>query len=129
MSSVLLDTNVLLFFLTNSPRLSGAAREKISDPATICHVSMASLWEIALKQGIGKLRFAPARSTSFRENLKACGFEIVPIEWPAMLKASELPYHHRDPFDRLIIAEALLRGTPVLSTDQQFDAYRVDRIA
>lgn len=128
MSSYLLDTNALLFFLTAPQRLSKTAIELICDPSNVCHISMASFWEIAIKQGIGKLHFPKAKSPDFLNQVRDAGFSPIQIEWPIMLAASQLPPHHRDPFDRIIIAESMMREIPILSTDQQFEAYGVTRI-
>ena len=128
MSIQLVDTNVLLFFVQNDRRLPKRAASMIEDPSRRSFVSMASLWEISIKAGIGKLKFKHAEDPAFPENLMTFGFHILPIEWESIRRASMLPWHHRDPFDRLIVAEALVRSAPILSTDPKLDAYGIERI-
>lgn len=123
----LLDTNVLILFLQDDPRLSRRLTGWIEDPARVSYVSLASLWEISIKSGIGKLRVSYADRPDLPELLERAGFRLLPIAWPAIRKAGSLPMHHRNPFDRLLVAEALLRGLPILSLDAQLDAYGVER--
>ncbi len=124
----LLDTNVLIFFLQDDPRLSRRLVGWIEDPANRSFVSLASLWEISIKAGLGKLRVGYADRPDLPDLLERSGLEILPVEWPAIRRAESLPFHHRDPFDRLLVAEAQLRGLPILSTDEKLDAYGVERI-
>ena len=128
MTPQVLDTNVLLFFLQDDPRLPTGAARRIENPRHRSLVSMASLWEISIKSSLGKLRLPPGESDDFPQVLESLGFELVPIRWSAMRKAAQLPRHHRDPFDRLLVAEALSLNAPILSTDNRFDAYGVERI-
>lgn len=123
----LLDTNVLIFFLQDHPRLSPRLRSWIEAPAARTHLSLASLWEISIKSALGKLHVPYAARPDLPEFLRDAGFEILPISWPAMRRAASLPHHHRDPFDRLLVAEAQLRGLPIFSTDSQLDAYGIER--
>lgn len=123
----LLDTNVLIHFLEDHPRLSRRMVGWIEDPASRSHVSLASLWEISIKAGLGKLDVSYADRPDLPDLLEKSGFILLPIHWQAIRRAGTLPFHHRDPFDRLIIAEAQLRGLPVLGFDAKFDAYGVQR--
>ena len=125
MSDQVVDTNVLLFFLQGDRRLSRVMTARIEDANYRSMVSMATLWEISIKSRVGKLRFKPAADPELPDRLRQEGFEVLPIAWSTILRASELPWNHRDPFDRLIIAEALRHGVPVLSTDRRFDEYGV----
>jgi PIN domain nuclease of toxin-antitoxin system len=124
----LLDTNVLIFFLQDHPLLPERVAERIENPDLTSIVSMVSLWEISIKVGIGKLDFKPAEDPDFPEMLKANGFDVQPINWSTMLRTKELPNYHRNPFDRYLIAEALLQNIPILSTDSKLDQYGVWRI-
>lgn len=124
----LLDTNVLIFFLQDDPRLSRRLVRRIEDPSSVSHVSLASLWEISIKSGLGKLRVDYADRPDLPELLEHSGFRILPVNWPAIRRAGSLPLLHRDPFDRLLVAECQLRGWPLLSTDPQLDAYGIERI-
>ena len=123
----LVDTNILIFFLQDHPRLSDRLARWIEDRSMKSFVSLASLWEISIKAGLGKLSVSYANRPDLCDYLTASGFEILPISWPAIRRAGSLPLHHRDPFDRLLVAEAQLRHIPVLSTDQKLDAYGIDR--
>jgi PIN domain nuclease of toxin-antitoxin system len=124
----LLDTRVLLLFLQNDSGLSDTLAQRIEAPDRRSLVSMASLWELAQKDALGLVRFEPARRPDFPKVLLEEGFEVLPIEWSTMRRAAALPHHHDDPTDRLIIAEAIARNIPVLSLDEQFDLYGIDRL-
>lgn len=128
MNEQIIDTNVLLFFLQNDARLPRRAASMIEDPSRRSLISMASLWEISIKVGIGKLKFKPAGDPSLPHRLSRAGFHLLPIEWEAIQRASTLPWLHRDPFDRLIVSEALIRAAPILSTDPKLDGYGIERI-
>ena len=128
MKSQILDTNVLLFFLQDHPLLPKDAAERIERPGMQSIVSMASLWEISIKAGLGKLHFAPANDPEFPARLKGLGFDVQPMNWEVMLRARELPQYHRDPFDRYLVAEALVRNVLILSTDSKLDQYGVERV-
>jgi PIN domain nuclease of toxin-antitoxin system len=124
----IVDTNVLLFFVQNDARLPKRAASMIEDPSRRSLVSMASLWEISIKAGIGKLKFKHAGDPSLPEKLSQDGFHLLPIAWASIQRASKLPWLHRDPFDRLIVGEALARGAPILSTDSKLDGYGIERV-
>lgn len=126
--NILLDTHTLLFFLEDSPRLPTKIAAMIEDPGTRSHVSLASLWEIAIKTSLGKLRFDHADRDDLPELLTAQGFHLLRMDWPALRHASFLPQHHRDPFDRLLVAECHLRQMPILSCDGNLDAYGIRRL-
>ena len=124
----LIDTCALLFFLEDDPRLPQRACEAIEDPGRRSLVSLASLWEMAIKASLGKLQADYARRPDLPDLLRANGFEVVAPGWEAMRTAALLPPGHRDPFDRLLVAEARLRKIPVITPDESFDAYHVARI-
>ena len=124
----ILDTNVLIFFLQDHPFLPMDATERIERPDATSIVSMASLLEISIKAGVGKLNFEPGEDPEFPLTLKKLGFDVQPMNWEVMLRAKALPHYHRDPFDRYLVAEALMRKIPILSTDSKLDQYGVDRI-
>lgn len=124
----IIDTHVLLWFLQDDPKLPEKAKKLIESDRHTSAISMASLWEISIKASINKLRFQYAKDASFPLLLKENGFQILQIEWPTILKAGELPWIHRDPFDRIILAESLIRSAPIISVDSKLDAYGVQRI-
>ena len=124
----LLDTNALLFFLENSPRLPTPIASIIENPDSKNFISLASLWEIAIKASLGKLKVDYANRPDLPELLKQQGFHILPLSWESIRRAAYLPFHHRDPFDRLIIAESQLKNIPILSSDKKLDDYAITRI-
>jgi PIN domain nuclease of toxin-antitoxin system len=120
---LLLDTQALLWFLTNDARLSRAAKSAIEDDANQSHVSIVSLWEIVIKVSLGKLRLPAPFSDIFPAQLQRNGFRLVPIEMRHLATLESLPYHHRDPFDRLLIAQAQSDDFSVVTNDSAFSSY------
>jgi len=125
---VLLDTHSLLWFATDSPRLSATAYELIADATNEASVSIVSLWELAIKISIKKLVVGQPLDQFIAQHLIANRFELLPITIAHILPIAELPVHHRDPFDRLLIAQALVERLPLISADPLFDAYPVTRL-
>lgn len=124
----LLDTHAFLWWMTDSQRLSGTARRLIADHANDIVVSAASAWEIATKFRIGKLPNGEAVALDVDGHIAGQGFEGLPISVGDAERAGRLPGPHRDPFDRMIIAQALARGLGVISIDAAFDPYGVTRL-
>ena len=123
-----IDTNVLLFFVQGHSRLPKRVARLIEDTSRRSVVSMASLWEISIKTSLGKLKFPPADDHDLPALLCAEGFDVQPISWPVIRRASQFPWHHPDPFDRYIAAEALTRDAPVLSIDAKWYYYGIEQI-
>ena len=123
----LLDTHTLLWFLSGDKKLSGRARLLIDDPSNEKFLSIASLWEIAIKAGLGKIDLDKPFEQMFPERLDFNRIRILDITVDSLVKLTTLPFHHRDPFDRLIIAQGLVEGFPIISVDATFDAYGIDR--
>ncbi len=119
--NLLLDTHVLLWWLADADELSAEHRQRISDPRNGIWVSPASMWEISIKAQIGKL-VAPGDPT---QALTEGGFEELPITWRHAVAAGALPPHHRDPFDRMLIAQAQAENLTIATVDPQFGAYDV----
>ncbi len=122
---VLLDTHALLWFLAGSSRLGTAALAVINDPANTLFVSPASLWEISIKDSLGKLALPLPFEQLFPSRLDASGILILPILMPHLHAHRSLPFHHHDPFDRLIISQALTDDLTLISCDSEFSAYGV----
>ena len=120
MSALLLDTQVLIWWDSNDPRLGGRARVAIQD-ATEVYVSSASAWEIVIKTALGKLRTKRRPSNAVSEG----GFLELPVTFEHAEAVRELPPHHSDPFDRLIIAAALVEGCSIVTSDEKFRLYDV----
>lgn len=127
MKQYLLDTHTLIWFLEGSPELSLTARQAIESENGFNYVSIASLWEMAVKISVGKLELK-APFTQIANQLSANGFRILSITFQDTVIISSLPLHHRDPFDRIIIAQAITNGLTVITADQHFPAYSIDLI-
>jgi len=128
---LLLDTHTVLWFYLADPQLSTTANAAIVDPANAKWVSPASYWEVAIKISIGKYAIAQPFEDFWRSALDMNGFQILPVLPRHAAVVATLPYlpnNHRDPFDRLIIAQALVEGMRVVGGDPRFDDYGVPRI-
>ena len=125
---VLLDTHALLWWLADSVQLSRTAYGMISDESNDISVSAASAWEIATKYRLGKLPEAEATALDLAGAIVQQGFEELVITVADAERAGHLPGPHRDPFDRMLIAQALERELMVVSIDSAFDAYGVNRV-
>ncbi|MFN7056243.1 type II toxin-antitoxin system VapC family toxin [Hyphomonas sp.] len=114
---LLLDTHALVWWLEGGQRLSQKARKAIADPDADVHVSAASAYEVSLKFMLGKFPEAEALVGSWRETIAGAGFHELDISARHALRAGSLPRHHRDPFDRLIVATALEDGLALVTND------------
>ncbi len=126
--SLLLDTCALLWFLSNDRKLSATARAAIEQPSNTRWLSPASLFEIAIKVRIGRLSLAAPFGSLFPAKLSAADIHLLPVEPSHIEPLTVLPLHHKDPFDRLIAATALVEGFTLVSADSAFDAYGVSRL-
>ena len=123
---VLIDTHVFLWWNTNDPQLSLRAREIISDGNSEVFLSAASAWEIAIKAARKRLILPeePAQYVSSRMNQHR--FQSLPVQVSHALHVYDLPFHHDDPFDRLLIAQSQLEGLPLITTDSEIKKYKVE---
>ena len=121
---LLVDTHILLWFLEGNTSLSAAHRQIIAEPQNDVFVSIASLWETAIKISIGKLTLTASLADVIKQ-ISAENIEILPILPAHVLQVSTLPFHHRDPFDRLIIAQAQIEKLSVITEDKYFADYKV----
>jgi PIN domain nuclease of toxin-antitoxin system len=121
----LLDTHVLLWWLTGEARLSATVQKTLSQAAGTVWVSVASLWEMALKIKLGKLKMPDPFDSYVLRQIQNNRMEILPIHAPHVLETLQLPPHHRDPFDRLLIAQARKEDLILVSRDQALRAYDV----
>jgi PIN domain nuclease of toxin-antitoxin system len=125
---VLLDTHAFLWFIWQDSKLSSAARSTIEDPANDVFVSAASIWEIGIKIGIGKLTLAEPLDVFLSRELPGNDFELLPIAIEHVAAVVDLPFHHRDPFDRMLIAQSITETVPLVSADAIFDDYTIRRL-
>lgn len=125
---LLLDTHAFLWWLDGNRRLSDTARRTIEDAANDIFVSAVSAWEITTKHRIGKLPRAEAVARDVAGAIASQGFEELAITVDDAERAGRLPGPHRDPFDRILIAQALMHDVAVVSLDRAFDRYGVNRI-
>ena len=125
---LLLDTQFLLWSLTGDKHLSRRGREAWLDPANSLFFSMAGYWEIAVKVNIGKLELAPGWDRIIGDEIKRNDIRFVPIRAEHCNRLTFLPLHHRDPFDRMIIAQAQIESMSLVSADGQFKPYEIDII-
>lgn len=125
MSVVLLDTNAFLWSVFEVERLSAKAATLFEDRAVTKVLSLVSLWEIVIKVQLGKLALGTTVRTFFDEQVLTRELELLPIEVEHLTAYHDLPLHHRDPFDRLLIAQAKVRDLPVVTADPVFSRYGV----
>ena len=117
---LLLDTHVVLWCMSGDRRLGKRSAALVRDPANDVYYSAASIWEMAIKSTLGKLR---VDAGELLENLAAAGFRELPVLGPHAAATAALPQHHRDPFDRLLVAQSLAECMPLLTSDRALAAY------
>lgn len=124
----LLDTHAFLWWVNDDNRLSDRAREIIADPRNTLLFSAASGWEIAIKARLGKLRVAKNLERFITDQLRKNAIDILPVQLSHALHVHALPDHHRDPFDRLLVAQCHLEKLPLITGDPQLTAYSVETL-
>jgi PIN domain nuclease of toxin-antitoxin system len=117
----LIDTHILLWWLENSPRLSAEVRRTIANPQAVVFVSAASVWEMSIKQGLGKLSVPE----DLLEMLNVHRFQVLDVTAVHGLEVAKLPNYHKDPFDRMLIAQARFEGLTLVSGASKFEGYEV----
>lgn len=126
--NLLLDTQVILWFFWDDPQLGHRARTVITEARNRKLVSVASCWEIAIKAGLGKLHLGEPAHAFLTRELARNNFELLAISLEHATAVEKLPAHHRDPFDRLLVAQAISERLPIVSADEALDAYEIERI-
>ncbi len=121
---LLIDTHILIYFLEGNNLLSKSHRQIIVDSQNEVLLSIASLWEMAIKISIGKLTLSQPLKDVINQ-IDAQDFEILPISPEHTLEVSTMPFHHRDPFDRIIIAQCQAENLPIISNDTSFPDYAI----
>jgi PIN domain nuclease of toxin-antitoxin system len=125
---LLLDTHAYLWFVSSDPRLSSTAAQSIGDPDERVLVSVVVAWEIAIKLSTGKLVLNQRLEDLWPRSIAKNEFDVLNVTTDHVLALAPLPLHHRDPFDRLLIAQAIAEDHQIISVDTAFDAYPVARI-
>jgi len=118
-----LDTHAYLWWLRDDSELSAAARDALMDPASVVHISAATVWELAIKQRLGRLDLHGANLVA---EIEANGFVELPVPARHGQRAGTLPMHHRDPFDRLLVAQAEIHGLVLVTRDRVLADYGVE---
>src|SRR5262249_33508487 len=125
---LLLDSHALLWFVWNHPKLSATAQAAIADPTNELLLSPVSFWEIALKVSLNKLTLAMPYHDFMDQVIADLKLSLLPIEIRHTARVVTLPFHHKDPFDRLLLAQALVEDIPLVSNEALFDSYGVRRL-
>jgi len=126
--NLLLDTHAFLWYVLADPRLKEAARGAIDDIGNGVWISPVSYWEMAIKVSMGKYRLRREFQEFFEYNLAVNRFDLLPIDIQHAAELSRLPFHHRDPFDRMLAAQAIVEGATLVSSDRAFDEYSLSRL-
>lgn len=119
MTAVMIDSHILIWWLLDAPELKPSLKTLLANPSQKVYVSAASVWEIAIKQALGKLQ----GFESLPEMLAISDFEVIDIKTHHAMYAANLPLHHKDPFDRMIIAQSVLEEFMLISEDRVFSSY------
>jgi PIN domain nuclease of toxin-antitoxin system len=122
---LLLDTHTFLWFIEGSLNLSDVARNLIEDQANQRFLSVASLWEMSIKVSIGKLELGMTFTELVKREVYGNAIELLEIQPEHLDELAKLPFHHKDPFDRLMIAQSLAEGIPIVTKDAAFRSYPV----
>ncbi len=125
---LLLDTQAFLWFVLDDPRMSAIASALVAAPDNDIEISPASYWEIAIKISLKKYELQEPYEVFMERELVTNQFRILPIEPRHTAVLTGLPFHHRDPFDRLLVAQAMVEKIPLISNDMALDAYSVQRL-
>ena len=122
---LLLDTHAFLWWVEGTPTLGRRARAEVSNPDNEVLLSIASCWELAIKLSLGKLRLTQSLDRFIPEQLTRNGFALFGVEFRHVVRVADLPFHHRDPFDRVLVAQALQDELAIVSGDRVFRKYGV----
>lgn len=125
--NALIDTHVFLWWINDDSRLSSSARTLLGKSTTIVRFSVVSAWEMAIKAGLGRLRVPADLGGFVARQLAVNRFDVLPILLPHALRVADLPPHHRDPFDRMLVAQAIVENLSLISADSGLDIYGIQR--
>jgi len=125
---VLLDTHAFLWLISGDGRLSETAQKTFLDPGNIMFLSAASLWELCIKMSLGKLSLKSGWLKTIQDEMEVNAIQWLSIEMPHCVELTNLPFHHRDPFDRMLVAQAMVEDMQLLSRDNRLSSYEIKRI-
>jgi PIN domain nuclease of toxin-antitoxin system len=125
---LLLDTHTFIWFVTDAPQLSAMAKAAIEDESNEKLFSIASIWEMAIKSNIGKLKFPLPACAFVEQQMTLNSMELLTLNMAHLELIESLPLHHRDPFDRLLIAQAMVEDLLIVGADVAFDSYNIGRL-
>ncbi|WP_242034280.1 type II toxin-antitoxin system VapC family toxin [Richelia sinica] len=123
-----MDTHTFIWYVTDDSQISNQVLEVINDENNQIFLSIASVWEMGIKHGLGKLSFNVPFETFIRQQMSINDFTLLDIKISHINTVAQLPLHHRDPFDRILIAQAIVENIPIISGDSKFDAYPIQRL-
>jgi len=126
--NILLDSHTLIWFSQNSPQLSSSAIKILEDRNNLLFLSLVSVWEIQIKVQLGKLNLDISLSEIVKDQTKINDVQILPLKLSHIWTLDTLPYYHKDPFDRLLISQAITENLIILGVDSVFDSYPVEKI-
>ena len=125
---LLLDTHTFLWFVNDNPKLSNHLKDLIEDADNVSYLSVASLWEMSIKFNLGKLTLDPNYEEFVDREVTTSTIQLLNIKLEHLRINATIPFHHRDPFDRLIIAQSIAEDIPIVTVDSAFDKYEVTLI-
>ena len=125
---ILLDTQAFLWLIADAPQLTRLAKKNFLDQKNELFLSLASIWEIAIKTSIGKLTLNMSVENFIPNQLQENGIIQLDINFRHVARIAKLPFYHRDPFDRLLISQAMEENLSILSSDKAFDRYQINRL-
>lgn len=125
---VLIDTHVFIWWTSEPTRLSPSVYDILTAPDTEPILSIVSVWEMQIKESLGKLSLKTALSNLVDDEISRNHIHLLPIQLSHIYALNHLPFHHRDPFDRLLIAQSMLEKLVIVSIDEKFDAYGVNKL-
>ena len=126
---LLLDTHTFLWFVNDHPKLSDRLKDLIEDTSNVSYLSVASLWEMSIKFNLGKLTLDPNYEEFVDREVTTSAIQLLNIELEHLRVNATLPFHHRDPFDRLIVSQSIAEDIPIVTVDSAFDKYSVTLIS
>lgn len=122
---ILIDTHIFLWYVTNNKKLNESTKLLINERENLIYLSQASIWEIAIKNSLGKLTFNSPFREFIEEQITVNDFNILSFNLSHFEQVTKLPFHHRDPFDRIIIAQSIIEKISIISYDEMFKYYDI----